>query len=104
MKFRVCAQLRSGLQALSSDRNPNLNIDPFSRSISWSPPQHGWFTLNTDGAVSSENGAACGGAFRYCWSRFILGFSGNLGTCSVLHAELWGILRGLIIASQRGFS
>lgn len=35
--------------------------------------------------------------------QFIFSFSLKLGSCSILSAELWGILQGLRIAWARGF-
>ncbi|KAG8502754.1 hypothetical protein CXB51_000640 [Gossypium anomalum] len=52
--------------------------------------------LETNGSVKYEDGAAIA-------RGIIIGFNRFLGNCSVLEAELWGILDGLGILIDRGY-
>ncbi|KAL4343532.1 hypothetical protein AHAS_Ahas11G0087800 [Arachis hypogaea] len=57
--------------------------------------------LNVDSSyMAITNNATCGGILRNCLGGFIKGFSCNLGSCSIMHAELWGIVHGLRIATS----
>ncbi|KAL4306936.1 hypothetical protein AHAS_Ahas16G0228100 [Arachis hypogaea] len=61
--------------------------------------------LNVDGSFfKRKNNAACGGVFRNHLDRFVVGFSCNLGSCSIIQAELWSIVKGLHIAVANEFS
>ncbi|KAL4276669.1 hypothetical protein AHAS_Ahas20G0230300 [Arachis hypogaea] len=93
-----------------------LKIDKYQRKsainvesqclIRWLPPPKKVLKLNVDGSFLGHlNSAACGGLFRDHLGRFIMGFSYNLGSCSITHAhELWGISRGLQIAIAHEFT
>ena len=48
-----------------------------------------------DGARKGNGDAGACGLLRDCHGRFIHGFSANLGVCSVIKVELWGVLHGL---------
>ncbi|KAL4380729.1 hypothetical protein AHAS_Ahas04G0062600 [Arachis hypogaea] len=73
--------------------------------IKWYPPVENCMKLNVDGSFfKRENNAACGGVFRNHLGRFVVGFSCNLGSCSITQAELWGIVKGLHIAVANEFS
>lgn len=73
-------------------------------AIRWCYPRTGEVALNCDGLVSSAGGvAACGGVVRDDMGNFIVGYTTNLGSCSILAAELWSILHGLSIAWSRGY-
>ncbi|KAJ1405946.1 hypothetical protein SESBI_25394 [Sesbania bispinosa] len=68
MKFRICAQIKTEMQAFKSNKNPNLLPSPSLCSIGWLPPQDGWIKLNTDGVVATSSvsvadrrNAECGG-------------------------------------------
>ncbi|KAL4393856.1 hypothetical protein AHAS_Ahas02G0093800 [Arachis hypogaea] len=52
----------------------------------------------------NNNHTACGGVFRDHIGRFFKAFSCNTGSCLITHAELWGIIRGLQIATTNDFS
>ncbi|CAL0327373.1 unnamed protein product [Lupinus luteus] len=72
--------------------------------IRWFPPDVGWCKLNTDGSFSAQRKiAACGGVVRDHNGNFLFAFSKHLGNCTVMQAELWGILYGLKLVQQRGF-
>ncbi|RYR22588.1 hypothetical protein Ahy_B03g067891 [Arachis hypogaea] len=73
--------------------------------IKWYPLVENCMKLNVDGSFfKRENNAACGGVFRNHLGRFVVGFSCNLGSCSITQAELWGIVKGLHIAVANEFS
>ncbi|CAN1790174.1 Putative ribonuclease H protein At1g65750 [Linum perenne] len=64
--------------------------------IGWRPGGEGWFTLNSDGSLYSHNNrAAAGGLIRDCEGKFISSYAVNLGTCSIMRAELRGIIEGM---------
>ncbi|MBA0694486.1 hypothetical protein Goari_004770, partial [Gossypium aridum] len=50
-----------------------------------------------------EGFAAAGGYVRNHKGEWIIGFARYLGNCSVLEAELWGILDGLNLTVDRCF-
>jgi ribonuclease HI len=54
--------------------------------------------------VASQSGlAGCGGVIRNCQGDFIAAFSAQVGSVSVVHAELWEIVYGLKLANNRGY-
>ena len=56
-------------------------------------------TLNTDGAFKASLGTAiAGGLVRDGAGGWLKGFAYHLDICSVLCAELWGILNGIDMA------
>ena len=69
--------------------------------VQWEPPERGWKVLNIDGAVSGMplRGGA-GGVIRGEDGEWLLGFSENVGQCSVAKAELRALIRGLKIAKE----
>lgn len=72
--------------------------------VRWLPPSFGEVALNCDGIVTGAGmNASCGGLLRDEDGHFIFGFAPNLGSCSILAAELWGIFHGLRMAWNRGF-
>ena len=59
--------------------------------------------LNTDGCLkASTNKAAAGGLIRSHTGTWMGGFLANLGSCSVLAAECWGVIHGLRLAWELG--
>ncbi|KAF7804220.1 putative ribonuclease H protein At1g65750 family [Senna tora] len=71
-----------------------------NKFVKWEPPDTGFVKINVD-ASSNRDGdgsASCGGLARDEYGRFICGFNRHLGSCNTLHAELWGILKGLEMA------
>ncbi|XP_027348285.1 uncharacterized protein LOC113859799 [Abrus precatorius] len=71
--------------------------------IRWSPPLKDSCKLNCDGAVS--NGiASCGGVARDHNGQFIMAFSGDLGSCSVVQAELWTIYYGIKLLREMSWN
>ncbi|XP_016752385.1 uncharacterized protein [Gossypium hirsutum] len=62
-----------------------------------------WTYLNTVGAVRVDTRAtAAEGVLRNKNREWILGYNKYLGNCSILNAELWGILDGLKLIQRRG--
>ena len=47
--------------------------------------------------------ATCGGVLKNHLGNWIISFTKNLGICSTYVAELWGIVKGLQLAWQKGF-
>jgi ribonuclease HI len=71
--------------------------------IGWITPSHGWFALNSDGAMKAkERRAGCGGVLRSDTGVWIEGFAKALGDTTAYMAELWGIYEGLSLAHRRG--
>ncbi|WCJ28598.1 Polynucleotidyl transferase ribonuclease H-like superfamily protein [Euphorbia peplus] len=71
--------------------------------IRWAPPENNWFKLNSDGCSKGNPGlAGAGGVIRDNKSKWIFGFMFNIGNCSAVQSELWGILKGLMLAWDVG--
>ncbi|CAA7049015.1 unnamed protein product [Microthlaspi erraticum] len=75
------------------------NVVRVERLIAWTRPGLGWVKLNTDGASRGNPGlATAGGVLRDDSGQWRRGFALNIGICSALLAELWGVYYGLCIA------
>ena len=85
-------------KSLARQRTPKTE-----RWICWQPPRWPFLKLNTDGALKSSGLASAGGLVRNYCGEWVCGFSMNLGSCSIMEAELWGLYQGLKIAWERGF-
>ncbi|KAE8670980.1 hypothetical protein F3Y22_tig00112004pilonHSYRG00018 [Hibiscus syriacus] len=84
-------------------RNPTARPRQQGATSTWSSPPRGWTCLNTDGVVATLDGrGSIGGVFRNSIGDWITGFTKNIGTTSTLHAELWSIYEGLLIARSLG--
>ncbi|XP_061351312.1 uncharacterized protein LOC133296366 [Gastrolobium bilobum] len=71
--------------------------------VSWTLPEVDWIKINSDEASIGNLGmAVCGGIFRDSAGSWLGGFTYNIGYCSALVAEYWGILKGLETAWTRG--
>lgn len=70
--------------------------------VKWEPPSEGWVKLNSDGSVKSGSQAVCGGLIRNMHGTFMAEFSCNLGTCTIMQAELRCILHGVALARNKG--
>lgn len=75
----------------------NIRVEKW---IGWTPPTSPWCKLNTDG-TRKQSGAASA-LLRDQNGRWIIGFGMNIGMCSVIMAELWGLYQGLCMAWQQG--
>ncbi|CAN1750621.1 Putative ribonuclease H protein At1g65750 [Linum perenne] len=74
------------------------------RDIAWEPGEEGWVVLNTDGSVKKDcSKAAAGGLIRDANGRCLYAFCFNLGRCSIMRAELRGVIEGLRMAWEEGF-
>ncbi|XVF81675.1 hypothetical protein PTKIN_Ptkin15bG0174300 [Pterospermum kingtungense] len=74
-----------------------------TRFLSWPHPPVDWVALNTDGCSKSSLGVAgCGGLLRDFQGNWLKGFTLNIGFCSAIEAELWGVLQGLRLAWSMG--
>ena len=59
--------------------------------VSWISSTHPWAKLNTYGSFKAHlNSAAAGGIILSHTGEWIRGFTTNLGSCSILAAEVWG--------------
>ncbi|KAJ1388403.1 Ribonuclease H domain [Sesbania bispinosa] len=71
--------------------------------VGWTTPPEDWVKVNTDGSVRNGGAqAACGGIIRNHLGGWLLGFQENLGSASVLMAEMRGIINGLEVAWSLG--
>ncbi|KAK7318076.1 hypothetical protein RJT34_02774 [Clitoria ternatea] len=86
---------------LTLDRN-KTNQDTLS--VCWEPSASGWIKRNSDASIVQQGLAACGGILRNQDGNFICSFACNLGSCSIMQAQLWGILKGIKLAKSRGFN
>ncbi|KAF7836853.1 putative disease resistance protein RGA3 [Senna tora] len=78
----------------------NVFSVPFN--LKWEPPPLGWLKINTDGSASESLGlAGCGGIIRDNKGLWMGGFHSFIGSCSSLDAELWGILRGMMLVKKK---
>ncbi|KAE8692288.1 hypothetical protein F3Y22_tig00110847pilonHSYRG00225 [Hibiscus syriacus] len=67
-----------------------------SIQIKWNPPDEGWITMNTDGALSHDTRqSSVGDLFRNTTGECLLAFHMNIDISSILEAELGGIPEGL---------
>ncbi|KAL4396750.1 hypothetical protein AHAS_Ahas01G0123100 [Arachis hypogaea] len=84
-------EIESTSSKLLKHMNSNTNT---KRLIGWEPPlQEMFIKIKIDGSFyNHNNNAACGGILRDSLGRFLKGFSCNLGSCSIMHDELWDIL------------
>ncbi|WCJ29423.1 LINE-1 retrotransposable element ORF2 protein [Euphorbia peplus] len=74
------------------------------RIISWICPDVGWVKLNTDGMSKGNPGiSGTGGLIRDSNGMWLCGFMCNLGICTALLAELWGLYYGLEMAWKKGY-
>lgn len=78
---------------------PQIHLSIENSSEVWSPPAHGIWSLNCDASVNSNGRVAgCGGILHDHHGNFIFAFAHRIHPCSVMEAELRGILHGLTIA------
>ncbi|KAK5776841.1 hypothetical protein PVK06_044806 [Gossypium arboreum] len=65
-------------------------------------PDSNWVILKSDGSVRFDDGFAAAGRFLSDHNDgWIIGYCRYLGNCTVVEAELWGILDGLNLILNR---
>ncbi|CAN1148633.1 Putative ribonuclease H protein At1g65750, partial [Linum perenne] len=105
----ICGQVKfwahlfsSSWKALQGSREaPSLARQ--AQLIGWRPAEEGWCSLNSDGSLySNPSRAAAGGVIRDHDGRFVSAFAANLGVCSIMRAELRGIVEGMKLAWSLG--
>ncbi|CAN1778615.1 Putative ribonuclease H protein At1g65750 [Linum perenne] len=71
--------------------------------IGWRSTSEGWFTLKYDGSLYAQDcRAAAGGLVRDCEGRLVVSYAANLGSCSIMRADLRGIIDGMRLAWDKG--
>ncbi|CAN1761177.1 Putative ribonuclease H protein At1g65750, partial [Linum perenne] len=69
----------------------------------WRPGGEDCFTLNTDGSLHrASNSSAAGGIIRDDQGRFVSAFASKLGICSIVRAEIWVVVEGMVLAWNCG--
>ncbi|RYR72069.1 hypothetical protein Ahy_A02g006258 [Arachis hypogaea] len=102
--YQIQARTKEFLKVATSNLKPKNNQDTSGSIIRWVRPNGEYIKLNVDGSwFAHRSNAACGGVFRDSAGRYLIGFAGNLGNCSIMHAELWAIVHGLTIAITHGY-
>ncbi|RYR52427.1 hypothetical protein Ahy_A06g027345 [Arachis hypogaea] len=102
--FQIQARAQEFRKVMEKNLNPRNTQASSDCLIGWSRPEGDCVKLNVDGSwFAHQSNAACGGVFRDSTGRFLKGYSGNLGNCSIMHAELWAVVHGLTIAAANGY-
>ena len=100
VKAKCFIDARDSLQRFVEDSNSKEE-----KLMGWSPPRVGWLKVNTDGARKTNSSLAAGsGLLRNHFGDWVAGFSANVGVCSVLGVEHWGVVYGLRLAKMKGAS
>ncbi|QHO33127.1 Putative ribonuclease H protein [Arachis hypogaea] len=95
----IRARTRDIIKAMKKTNLPKRNHNSLGNLISWHQPQEHYVKINVDGSYFLQcDSASCGGVFRDHMGRFMKAFSCILGNCTIMHVELWGIVKGLQIA------
>lgn len=96
-RVRECKSVFTVLSPLTTPHKGCSSI-----KVCWSPPSDGWIKLNSDDSVRDGNGiASCGGILRDENGIFLAAFASNLWACTIMQAELSGILHGIHLARRR---
>ncbi|CAN1140362.1 Putative ribonuclease H protein At1g65750 [Linum perenne] len=73
--------------------------------VGWQFGRKGWLTLNTDESRYSQTKvAASGGVLGDDGGNFVGGFTTNLGSCSIMRAELRATYEGMRLTLDKGVS
>ncbi|CAN1787613.1 Putative ribonuclease H protein At1g65750 [Linum perenne] len=112
-KVATCDQLRLRVLHWTTGVRETMKAD--SRALSevvtrrretllrWIPALDEWLTVNCDGSVIQPHGhAAAGGIIRNYMGRRLAVFAANLGTCTIMRAELRAAAIGLELAWNMG--
>ncbi|KAJ1441395.1 Ribonuclease H-like superfamily [Sesbania bispinosa] len=93
-----------GTAGKSSCSEPWESWEAWGKAVKWCCPDVGWIKFNVDGSMKfGSSHAGCRGVMRDYNGIWLGGFSFNIGSSSVLMAELRGIIFTLNIAWERGF-
>ncbi|WCJ35671.1 DNAse I-like superfamily protein [Euphorbia peplus] len=85
------------------EANGTLRSGVRGQLVAWKCPEVGWVRLNCDGASKGNPGpGSAGGLIRSTEGCWISGFTCNLGICTAVLAELWGLYFGLDLAWKLG--
>ena len=104
--------LACGVQLLANYYNQNLNLMNTAkrcipsvtiRQIAWKPPLQHWIKVNIDGSLLGDAQASCGGIIKDHEGKFIAAWSVNLGSCSIVMEELWGVYQGVFISHNMAY-
>ncbi|KAL5844623.1 hypothetical protein ACOSQ3_010676 [Xanthoceras sorbifolium] len=72
--------------------------------ISWQPPMESWVKVNVDGSRDGKvESISTGEIIKSDNKNWVLGFTLNKWTGSVIEAELWSTFKGLRLAWEAGF-
>ena len=83
--------------------NGKFLLDKIECMIGWNFPQSAWFKLSVDGFITKhEPKANCGGLIGNDVGAYIGSFSCNLGICSIMKVEFWGLLKDIHLACEEG--
>ena len=74
------------------------------RQVRWQLPPKSWVKVNSDRSLWNNQSAAYGGIVQDHHGRFIMGFSANIGICTITMAELLGMFFGLRLVCLIGFN
>ncbi|RYR12123.1 hypothetical protein Ahy_B04g069663 isoform B [Arachis hypogaea] len=100
----IRARTRDIIKAMKKTNLLKRNHNSLGNLIRWHQPQEHYVKINVDGSYFSQcDSASYGGIFRDHMERFMKVFSCNLGNCTIMHAELWGIIKGHQIAVANDF-
>jgi ribonuclease HI len=98
--------LRYWLQPPSLQTLPSPPVtNPSSSPSSWSPPPEDFIKLNFDGASKGNPGAAgYGVVFRNHHGHILVIGVGSIGHSTNNTTELWGLIKGLQLATKNNFA
>ncbi|CAN1293173.1 Putative ribonuclease H protein At1g65750 [Linum perenne] len=107
--LELCCQAKFWVQFYSSSwkslqvSRETPSIARQAHLIGWRPAEEDWFSLNSDGSLTRNlDKSAAGGVIRDANGRFVVAFAANLGVCSIMRAELRGIIEGIRLAWSMG--
>ncbi|MBA0618300.1 hypothetical protein Godav_027667, partial [Gossypium davidsonii] len=104
--FCVQAIVDTGYSWAKSYAEPVLRLfQPSSMStlLHWFCPEKGWIKLNMDGVFSATSPTSIRGVFRDSDANWLCEFLMAFGKDFVFKAEVRAILKGLIMAWEKGF-
>ena len=102
--IRMAQDVLIRAEEITSSNKSGLNgpTRKVEKWIGWQPPVWPLCKLNSDGACKRNRGSFAGGILRNSNGDWVSGFAMNIGYCSVIVAELWGVYQGLVMAWNHG--